>query len=71
MIYGRGETPGDSSLGEVIYDTRLTGVLNKMDISNQAYNKANGYEREVSNRQLNTSFNNIQSNAQANAVSLS
>ncbi len=56
------------SAAEVIADTQLAGMLNGMDIKNQAHEKALGYKREARGIRLSGATGMAQSNLNASAT---
>lgn len=56
------------SAAEVIADSQLAGILNGIDIKNQAHEKALGYKREARNLRLGGATQSAQSNLNASAT---
>lgn len=52
---------------ELQAETRLTGVLNKIEIQNQAYSRSLGYRREANNVRFRSKMQSEQAEAQAQA----
>lgn len=56
------------SAADVIADSKLAGMLNGLDIKNEAHQKALGYKREARNILINGAMGQAQSNAQSSAI---
>src|SRR5690606_23823666 len=56
------------SAAEVIDENRMVGLLNKMDIDNQARERALGYTRQAQSIRLGSRLNQLQSQVRSRAA---